>query len=70
MSFERLGSNIQYMRIASEERPGNDDEVGTSHQVGTRDILPTGNIIMMVNAREIRDVPENELLDVINGLVS
>ena len=47
-----------------------DDEVGTSHQVGTRDILPTGNIIMMVNAREIRDVPENELLDVINGLVS
>ena len=40
------------------------------NQVGTRDILPTGNVIMRVNAREMRDVPEDELLDVINGLVS
>ena len=33
-------------------------------------ILQTGHVIMRVNTREMRDVPEEELLDVLNGLVS
>ena len=32
-------------------------------------ILQAGHVIMRVNTREMRDVPEEELLDVLNGLV-